>query len=217
MMQKLLSRVTTSLLAREGLGVGLLLLGLLCFSCKEKSEADEYDNWRERNEHYVDSIATLARSGQGGWTMYKAYNLGDSLNMTGPNKYYIYVQKLEEGTGDYHPLYNDSVRVHYTGNLLPTDTYPQGYNFDRSFRGSVLNEATDVPTLLAPAGVVVGFGTALMHMVKGDRWRVVIPSYLGYGTTDNSSASIPAHSTLIFELTLSRIYRYTIDTDTSWH
>ena len=64
----------------------------------------------------------------------------------------------------------------------------------------MLNEATDVPTLLAPAGVVVGFGTALMHMVKGDHWRVVIPSYLGYGTTDKTS--IPAYSTLVFDLAL---------------
>lgn len=187
----------------------------LCTACSEKNEADEYDGWQKRNEHYVDSIATLARNGSDGWTMYKAFNLSDSLDMNGPNKYYIYVQKLEAGTGERCPLYNDSVRVHYTGKMLPTTTYPQGYNFDKSFSGSTLNVATDVPTLLAPSSVVTGFATALMRMVEGDHWRVVIPSYLGYGTS--GSSSIPGHSTLIFEMTLARIYRYSIDTDTSWH
>jgi FKBP-type peptidyl-prolyl cis-trans isomerase FklB len=37
-------------------------------------------------------------------------------------------------------------------------------------------------------------------MVKGDVWRVYVPSELGYGATDQSA--VPAHSTLVFDINL---------------
>lgn len=66
-------------------------------SCSEKDEVGEYDNWQARNQHYVDSIASLADAGRDGWTKIIAYNLNTreprpDLN----NNYYIYVQKLEK-------------------------------------------------------------------------------------------------------------------------
>lgn len=194
----------------------LLCFVLLLCSCNESDEVNEYNDWPDRNAHYLDSIATLARNGVDGWTMYKAYTLGDEYDdLSGPRKYYVYAKSLEQGEGTYSPLYKDSVRVHYTGHLIPTATYPQGYNFDRSFNGTTLNEDIDVPTLMTPSALVTGFSTALMHMVQGDRWQVVIPPYLGYGT--GGSGSIPANSVLIFDIKLARVYRYGIDTDTSWH
>ena len=87
--------------------------------------------------------------------------------------------------------------------------------FDKSYSSSFLNEDTDVPVLLAVDGTVVGFGTALMHMVEGDRWKVVIPQYLGY--QGDKSGSIPAYSTLIFDMKLARVYRNGDDNDTNWH
>ncbi len=39
--------------------------------------------------------------------------------------------------------------------------------------------------------------------------------YLAY--KDNEDSKIPKYSTLIFDIQLARIYRYGIDTDTSWH
>lgn len=184
-------------------------------SCSEQEEVGEYDNWKERNVHYLDSIATLANSNQKGWSKIKSYTMGDSIGLDADKSYYIYVQKLETGHGTYKPQAKDSVRVHYSGRLIPTASYPLGYNFDKSYSGATLNEATDVPSLLGMTGIVYGFSTALMHMVEGDHWRVVIPSYLGY--RDQSSAAIPAHSTLIFDLKLAKVYRYRIDTNTSWH
>jgi FKBP-type peptidyl-prolyl cis-trans isomerase FklB len=184
-------------------------------SCSEQEEVGEYDNWKERNVHYLDSIATLADSNLKGWSKIKSYTMGDSIGLDADRSYYIYVQKLETGHGTYNPQAKDSVRVHYSGRLIPTASYPLGYNFDKSYSGATLNEATDVPSLLGMTGIVYGFSTALMHMVEGDHWRVVIPSYLGY--RDQSSTSVPAHSTLIFDLKLSKVYRYRIDTNTSWH
>ena len=199
--------------------LALMVAGLLSLaSCNEQEEEYEFEGWKEKNEHYLDSIATAARMNEdGSWKMYKAYNLGDSLDMNGPNLYYIYVQELEHGTGTYKPLFNDSVRVHYMGQILPSPSYPKGFVFGKSYANNVLNEETDVPALMGVNSTVVGFSTALMNMVEGDRWRVVVPYYLGYGEDDYASASIPGYSTLIFDIKLARVYRYKIDTDTSWY
>lgn len=186
-----------------------------CTSCSEKDEAGEYDNWKERNEHYLDSIASVAKTDDS-WTKIKAYTLGDSLDLNGPNIYYIYVQKLEAGTGDYSPQQNDTVRVHYSVRYIPTEKYPSGYVFNKSFRGTTLNESVDVPMRTGLTSVVVGFATALMHMVQGDSWRVVVPYYLGYGDQNSTATGVPAYSTLIFEMKLARVYRYKIDTDSEW-
>lgn len=198
--------------------VALLALVFVAPSCSEHEEAGEFDNWQERNRHYVDSIATEAKiNADGTWTKIKSYTLGDSLGLDGSNDYYIYVRKIEHGSGAYSPLYTDSVRVHYSGRLIPSSTYPNGYNFGKSYSTSVLNEDTDVPLLVGVDENVIGFATALMHMVEGDRWEVVIPYYLGYGTGNSTSTGIPGYSTLIFDVKLARIYRYKIDTDTGWH
>ena len=193
-----------------------LALVLLFCSCKENAEVGEYDNWKERNQHYVDSIATLATMGTDGWEKICAYYFNDTIEALSPNNsHYVYVKKMEAGKGTYRPQYNDSIRVHYLGRLIPSDAYPQGYVFDRSYAGYELNEATDVPTLFAVNSLVTGFTTATMHMVEGDRWKVVIPQELGYGV--EASGKIQGYSALLFDIKMSRIYRYKEDTNTDWH
>ena len=47
-------------------------------SCSENQEENEYENWQAKNEHFIDSIAAVARAGQGRWEMIRAYNISDS-------------------------------------------------------------------------------------------------------------------------------------------
>lgn len=191
-------------------------------SCSEKEEVGEYDDWQQRNAAFIDSIAKVCdKNADGKWERICSFNLNDSIEALAPNNmHYIYVHKLEDGNGSYKPLYNDSVRAHYLGRLIPSSSYSEGKIFDKSYSTYKLNELTDVPTLFGVnAGtnaLVYGFSTALMHMKEGDNWRVYIPSYLGYGSSESSS-TIPAYSTLIFDIKLARIYKYKQDTDTSWH
>lgn len=190
----------------------LFILG----SCSENDEVGEYDNWKERNQQYIDSIANLASIGADGWSKMLSFTLMDSVENINPNNnHYIYIQKIEEGAGTTYPMYNDSVRVHYLGRLIPSSSYAQGYIFGKSYSTYTFNEATDVPAIMAVKDNIVGFATATMHMVEGDRWRIVIPYYLGYGTS--SSASIPGYSALIFDVKLARVYRYKSGADTTWH
>ena len=188
---------------------------LMC-ACSEQGAENEYDDWEQKNVTYIDSIAKVAQANaDGSWTIYKAYTLGDSTQLyNGQNSRFIYVQKLKSGSGTASPLYTESVRVHYTGHLIPSKTYTQGYNFDKSFAGEELNTDTDVPSLLSVSSTVVGFATALQYMKVGDRWKVYIPYQLGYGTT--TTTKIPAYSTLIFDMTLARIYASDAD-DTEWY
>ena len=37
----------------------LLLLALIFVSCEETKEATKFDNWRARNEGYIDSLKTV--------------------------------------------------------------------------------------------------------------------------------------------------------------
>lgn len=187
-------------------------------SCTEKEEVGEYDNWQKRNADFVDSIAKVCdKNADGSWVKICSYTLDEKVEsqVSNPN-HYIYVKKLENGTGDYNPVYKDSVRVHYIGRYMPSASYSQGYVFDKSYSTYAFNEKTDVPTLFGLGNLVPGFSTALMHMVEGDHWRVYIPYYLGYGSKV-SDGGVPGYSTLIFDIKLARVYRYLLDTDTSWH
>ncbi len=197
----------------------LPILALLFCACSENDEVGEYDNWPAKNQHYIDSIAALADAGQNGWSKIIAYNLQTREKRPDlTNLHYIYVQKLENGTGERHPEQNDSVRAHYIGRLIPSMSYSEGYVFDKSYSTYTFNEETDVPKLMAAANkMLTGFATAIMNMVEGDRWRVVVPYYLGYNPTVNPSSAIPNYSALIFDIKLVRIYKYRKDTDTTWH
>ena len=196
----------------------LPILALLFCACQESDEAGEYDNWPSRNQHYVDSIAALADAGTDGWTKMIAFDLISTDERPDLNtNHYIYVKKLEAGTGDRKPEFNDSIRIHYLGRFIPTMSYPEGRVFGKSYTNSTPNEAIDVPALMAVNANVTGIATAVMNMVEGDKWKIVVPSYLGYGSAGYTSASVPGSTTLIFDVKLARIYKYKIDTDTTWH
>ena len=199
--------------------VCLASLALSFTSCTEKEEISEYDNWESRNLTFIDSIAKVCdTNADGRWMKLCAYDLNDSIESLAPNKlHYVYIHKLEDGEGITSPLFTDSIRVHYLGRLIPTSKHPEGYIFGKSYSTYTFNPLTDVPSLMGVSQNVTGFATATMHMVEGDRWMLYIPYYLGYGTTQGSSSSIPGYSTLIFDVQLAKIYKYKINTDTSWY
>ena len=179
--------------------LSLLVLAFFAFtSCDEKEDIGEFDNWKERNVQFVDSIATVARnSTDGSWKVFLAEGLDNAKEW--PNEYYVYCNVLSAGTGATHPAFTDTVEINYSGRLMPTDNYPKGYLFDSSYTGE-FDPQFDVPVDLPLNNTVAGFYTALQQMVAGDTWKVYIPYELGYGSSSNSS--IPAYSTLIFDINL---------------
>ncbi len=96
-------------------------------------------------------------------------------------------QVLQEGSG-VKPGAHDVVKVHYEGRL------PNGTVFDSSIaRGEPIEFPVDQ--------VIAGWTEALQLMKVGAKYRLFIPSGLGYGAHGAGNA-IPPHSTLIFEVEL---------------
>lgn len=184
----------------------LLIVATLC-SCKESDDTeDEFPNWQANNDTYFTNLYNTAKSsistGSDEYKIFRNWSLVESAATEATD--HIVVKVLETGKGSGCPLFTDSCQVHYMGKLIPSTTFKDGFVFDKSYSGDY-NPHTAAPTKLAVSSVVDGFATALQNMHIGDRWRVYMPYKLGYGTVE--SGSIPAFSTLIFEITLVGYYR----------
>ena len=193
-----------------------MMLLTVMTSCKEeKDEQTNYDNWEVRNTEYFnqkfkqaqDSIA----AGSKNWRLIKSiYKDAASAAQTD----YIIAHVIDcQHTEDYDkPLVTDSVYVHYRGKLISRDAYVQdttkyavdGVQFDTSYYGEELDRETAIPTKFAIKDLVDGFQTALLNMHIDDRFEVIVPYTLGYGTS-TSNASVPAYSTLRFDIMLTYI------------
>lgn len=196
--------------------IGITLCTVLSLSsCSEdEGTVEEFADWQTKNETYWSSLyaSTLQHKASGNtavdtirqWSLQGQTSISGTPTAYGTDKYII-VEKQQNGTGTTTAQYSDSVAVHYQGRLIPSATYTSGYVFDQSWTGNY-NLQTMKPSVMKVSSVVDGFATALLSMHEGDRWTVYIPYQLGYGTSTSSSSSIPAYSTLIFDLTLVKIY-----------
>ena len=182
--------------------IALMSMPLLFTACSETEEAQqEYPNWESTNSTYWNTLYTTTQSkissGDTSWKLFKTYTKQDSIS--GVNTDYIIVHVKQAGTGSGTPFSTDSVSVRYTGQLLPSTSYPAGLVFDTT-SPSGTTPATSGVAHLAVSGLVDGFATALQHMHIGDTWEVYMPWTLAYGET--GSKSIPGFSVLKFEITL---------------
>lgn len=173
-------------------------------SCSEETdEVDEYENWQQRNDEFFASLEDSLARGTGTWKKLKCFSKNPAEG-TGTNTDYIYVKVIPTGyetTDTVTPMFNDSVRVSYQGRLIPSDLTksPEGNVFDGTVFGKY-DVRTNATACFKVSGMARGFTTALLHMHRGDTWRVYIPYALGYGSS--SQTSVPAYSTLIFDMTL---------------
>lgn len=97
---------------------------------------------------------------------------------------------LTEGNGK-QPNATDQVRCHYEGTLI------DGTLFDSSIKRGE-------PAVFGVNQVIQGWVEALQLMTEGSKWRLYIPSELGYGA-QGAGEMIPPHSTLIFDVELIEV------------
>ena len=94
---------------------------------------------------------------------------------------------LKNGDGE-KPGPTTMVTVHYEGSLV------NGKIFDSSYKRGK-------PATFGVHQVIAGWTEALQLMPVGSKWKLFIPSSLGYGAR-GAGGSIPPHATLIFEVEL---------------
>ena len=183
---------------------------LLLTACKETEVTEEFDNWQERNEAFIDSIARVCdANADGRWMKYLSFKLNqkdDKGNTTSWGKeYYVYCHSEVKGAGTVCPLFTDTVACNYRGRLIPSASYPEGYVFDQSYKGKTIDPEINVPTSFSVGSLTVGWCTFLHYMHTGDTWKVYVPAELGYGTQKKDK--IPASSALVFDVNLAGIRR----------
>lgn len=97
---------------------------------------------------------------------------------------------IKQGTGE-KPKATDTVKAHYAGSLI------NGQEFDNSYKRGQ-------PLVIPVGGVIQGWVQALQLMPVGSKWKLYIPSDLGYGDR-GAGGAIPGGSALIFEIELIEI------------
>ncbi|MCH5178423.1 MAG: FKBP-type peptidyl-prolyl cis-trans isomerase [Prevotellaceae bacterium] len=198
--------------------------GLLvsCSESEENASADEYKNWQARNDSYFASVRSraldaiaLAKIAYGDnweqrcdWRAFLSYSREEKAD-SNESTDSIFVQIVQRGTGSGYPLGTDNIRVFYLGRLMPTDLHPLGKMFDHSGQSTIVDKIFDRntarPSDFSVASLTRGFATAVQHMRIGDRWKIYVPYKLGYGKT--KTGTIPAYSTLVFEVELVQYAR----------
>ena len=99
-------------------------------------------------------------------------------------------QVIKEGNGK-KPSATDRVKCHYEGTLI------DGTLFDSSIKRGQ-------PAVFGLNQVIKGWTEGLQLMSEGAKWKLFIPSQLGYGA-QQAGEMIPPHSTLVFEVELIEV------------
>lgn len=101
----------------------------------------------------------------------------------------ILYEVLQSGSGP-RAILRSIVSVYYKGMLINGDVFDD-------------NTTQGYPDAFRLSDLIVGWQIALTQMCVGDKWRIYVPSQVGYGAM--SVAGIPKHSTLVFEIELAGV------------
>jgi FKBP-type peptidyl-prolyl cis-trans isomerase len=130
---------------------------------------------------------------------YFIFGLGDrasqtvtaTTNQSQPSESKLKVEDEKVGTGPAVKS-GDTISINYVGTLT------NGTKFDSSY-----DRGTPFETQIGVGQVIKGWDEGVVGMKVGGKRKLTIPPSLGYG--DQAQGSIPANSTLIFEVELVSI------------
>ena len=193
----------------------LVALAFAFAACEETTEPGAYDNWRERNDAFIDSIRTETGEnylvwrnpatrvttdlGQTPMELGKLYAIEVQDGGTSAGLEYTYAKKLVDNPDGTRLLATDLDQD------IPLDPaqmkWPTDFDEPATF---TVNSASVVSS-----GVVSGLSWVLQHARTGERWIAYIPYSVGYGESDYSSmyssSIIPGCSVLTFDFIIGDI------------
>ena len=189
----------------------LLLILVFTTSCEETKEVGKYDNWRERNEAFIDSLQHVydTKADHGGLEFIHL--------ISAPNDVIYFKRKKPVALPgeepiikkDVKPLFTDVVSLFYKGSFIIGSVDEQnnyiGEVFDGNFTGANPDMEVTKASQMKVRELITGFTEILQRMDVGERYEIYIPWQYGYGSSDNKS--ILAYSTLIFDVQLLDIVK----------
>ena len=197
----------------------LFLCGMAFTACEETTEPTAYDNWRERNDAFIDSIRTETGEnyldlGQTDMVLGDLYAVEVQDGNTTAGLQYAYCKKLVDNPDGERLLYTDNVEMYYRGTLI------NGEEFDGNFEGYGATDqqipldpaqmkwptAFDEPTVMNVSNNMLnGVEWVLQHARTGERWIIYVPYYDGVGYGESDYNSIRGCSVLTFDYIIGDI------------
>ena len=167
----------------------MLLCVFVVSSCKDDDDTDAVEREAYKLEQ---DIAFQAKANETGFEKWDS-EAGDG---------YVFAKLIKKGDGK-KVYFNSRVSDYYKGSLtdgteFDARLFEDGTPFKCAVSSYYANYSTSNPN--GYGSVISGWSVALQHMVEGDKYEVWIPQQLAYGSS--GSGSIPAYSTLIFEIEL---------------
>jgi len=182
-------------------------------SCSESEDPGKYENWRERNEAFIDSLRDVFDL--------KTDSELKALVYPRDKKYNIYYKVLKEAPVSQPPFYTSTVYYYYREMLIDEAVFgasaiPRYYT--KLFKNlEVFKENMgddDDLEFHSPRKFVVSlfeskqdemnaYTEILQHMRVGERWEVYIPWQLAYGSTGTTLAL--GYSAVVSDITLQKV------------
>ena len=169
------------------------VLGGVFTSCfKDDENIDKYSEWYEINTNWYQAQADLTEGGSKYYTQVTA--------PWDPNAQVLihWFNDTTKTKGNLKPKFTSTVDVKYLLKLY------DGTAVDSSFLST--SPADSLFRCRLNMGVIEGWGIAIPKMHVGDSCRVLVPYYVGYGST--ASGIIKPYSTLQFDIKLVGIPAY---------
>lgn len=157
-----------------------LLLTLLPSCLGNDSKGNDFSEWRELNEAYINSLETETENG---------VPVYEKIIPDWDRSLYVLMRwhnNRDENINRLNPLSNSRVTLNYALTTIQGDT---------------IDSAEDFKCI--PNNMVTGFWTAVTNMNEGDTVTAVMPYTAGYGTY--GSGGVRPYSTLIFGIRLKSI------------
>jgi peptidylprolyl isomerase/FKBP-type peptidyl-prolyl cis-trans isomerase FklB len=142
----------------------------------------------------------------------KTYDPAYTRYHASSNNGVIYYKQIHPGNGK-RIYYNSRVKTFYQGALVDGTVFDKkDSRYDLPFHVAVSPVVANYSASTNPNGyasVIEGWSVALQYMTEGEKGEVWIPQELGYQSTGQTDAkgniTIPAYSTLVFEIEVTRI------------
>lgn len=181
----------------------LVLMTLAFTACSETETVDKYDNWRSRNEAFIDSLANVFEAGTDP-DLLRIKVLQGHDYIYYKTKTPIAVTSITTDVFGKKPTSTAVVTAFYKGTNMLGERF-DGFEGTDPVDGNSNASQPDTPPISfdLSSNVIEGWKEAIPHMTVGERWLIYIPWKYAYGSTGNSNTTlIPGYSALIFDIQL---------------